>query len=937
MKVFKKSSISYILLVFTGLLLAACASKKKSDKKVSFMKNLTAHYNIYYNASVLLQSAEDEVRDAYKDDFNRRLEIFIVPNQNNADAGSDKLNEVIAKANRIALEKYESNWVDDAFLLLAKAEYYKTNFFNAAEYFSYVSQNFPKDQANTVDALVWHARSLFALDKNKEADSVLQRAYQMNVKRHRSELNAALANSYLLQNKLPEAETHLRKAISFSKNRYSKIRWSYILAQIQEAKGDIESAYSSYGKVVKSNASFEMSFNANLSQIRLKESANGAQFDKIATLHKMLKEDKNKEFKDQIFYQIGAAYEDKGKLDEAISFYQVAAHTEPGSQQQKALSYLRLAEINFDTLRNYSQAQLYYDSTLQTLPKEYPSYKNVSLMAQNLQYLADRLTIITHERELLTLADMSEADREDFVKQKIKEETIVASTNDNTSNIPGFNPTSNSLQTKSSGTFYFDNTTAISQGINEFKKKWGDRKLADNWRISAGVSNASVDHNIAGATVPLNLPQNNTANIDSLRANFLKQVPTTQAQKDISLNKIKNARYEIAMFYKEQLNDNEAATQELEQALSDYKLPDPKVAEIYYQLYRLYSEINTNKSDFYRQQLIKHFPESVYAKTLINPDFGKEKEAEERRLSNQYESIYNLVQGKQYKDAISQISGMESRLQSFPQQASRFAYLKALAIGYTEKPGVFVNELQNIQKRYPDDTLINGQIKKQLAFIENNKNAFYNRSTALISYDPNEIIPPLVKNKVNDKPVVVPDVPKEKQTPAPKALPAAKETQLAGKETPKTAETPLKTLEQATENIPAVEEVKAVKEPEKPKLINFSNNIRIRHAIVIDVKNVTINVAKPFAALTKHFYSNFAPGSVNLTIRTIDSSDKLIIVKGPFLNKDQAEKALAEISPSLAEILGLKKGEYETFVISDPNLLLINNTESLNQYLNFIK
>src|SRR5690606_14993424 len=126
-------------------------------------------------------------------------------------AETENLNEVINRANRIALEKYESNWVDDAFLLLAKAEYWKGNFFNAAEYFSYVSQNFPHEKNNTIEALVWHGKSLFALNKNKEADSVLQLAYAKNVKHYRAELNAALANSYILQNKLDDAEYHLKK------------------------------------------------------------------------------------------------------------------------------------------------------------------------------------------------------------------------------------------------------------------------------------------------------------------------------------------------------------------------------------------------------------------------------------------------------------------------------------------------------------------------------------------------------------------------------------------------------------------------------------------------------------------------------------------------------------------------------------------------------
>src|SRR5690606_3699756 len=167
--------------------------------------------------------------------------------------------------------------------------------------------------------------------------------------------------------------------------------------------------------------------------------------------------------------------------------------------------------------------------------------------------------------------------------------------------------------------------------------------------------------------------------------------------------------------------------------------------------------------------------------------------------------------------------------------------------------------------------------------------------------------------------------------------PSAKNIEITKGETSKTTTEAPKDILKSADNTLIVETDKMVKEPEKTKVINLSNNIRIKHAVVVDIKNATMNVPKPFAALTKHYYPTFAPGSVNLSIRTIGNTDKLIIVKGPFTNKDMAEKALTELSGSLSEMLGLKENEFTSFVISDPNLLLINSTESLNQYLNFIK
>ncbi len=917
----KRYSIYLILLLF--ILSGACAPRK-SEKKISVMKNLTAHYNIYYNASELLQESEKNIQFAYKDDYNQLLEIFPLPSVSASEAEQENLNEVINKANRIALEKFESNWVDDAFLLLARAEYLRGNYYNAAEYFSYVSSNFPDQKENTMEALVWQGKSLFALQEYEYADSVLHVAYDKNLKYHRALLNAALANSYLHQDKPEQAITHLKKAIGFTKNRYEKIRWSFILAQLQERTNNKEEAYKSYSKVVKSNAAFEMSFNANLAQIRLRENANGIEFDKIATLTRLLKEDKNKEFKDQIYYQIAETYAQQGELNLATDFYQTSAHVVNGSAKQKGLSFLRLAEINFDSLKNYSQAQLYYDSTLQFIPKEYPDYKNIAIKAQNLQYLADRLTLIEKQQELLRLASLPEEARISYADEQIKKELDQQQAiQTEILNAPLTGITDFSQFNKSGGTFYFDNSMAISQGLNEFKKRWGNRKLEDNWRISSGVTNLNTGQNTINNLTnnAINSDLKTTAeNIDSLRNNILKAVPLKAEDRAIAENKIRTARYEIAMFYKDVLGDHAAAIEALEKLVTEYKSNDQKVAELYFQLYRLYEPISAARSEQYKQELLRKYPASIFSNSLMNPDFGKEEETTLNNLTKEYYAIYNNYQQKKYSQVISSINSLETQLSKYPKEAAQFQYLKSLAIGHTEKAPVFIASLNQVISAYPDNEAVTPLAKAQLNFIEKNRETFHNRPTALLDYDPNERV------ATNTEQVIIPRLDPQEDLPM--------STKTVAPATPVTAAKPAETL---VAKIPSNEVAPKPVEPDKPKLIAFSNNPRIKHVIVINIKNSTLNVARPFAALTKYFYSKFEPSTVNLTIRTIGNSDKLIAVRAQLNTKEQAEKALAELSPSLKEILNLDPNEYTAFVISEANLLLINNTESLNQYLNYNK
>src|SRR5690606_281267 len=98
---------------------------------------------------------------------------------------------------------------------------------------------------------------------------------------------------------------------------------------------------------------------------------------------------------------------------------------------------------------------------------------------------------------------------------------------------------------KSGGTFYFDNSMAISQGLNEFKKRWGNRKLEDNWRISSGITNLNAgqntNNNLTNNAINNDL-KTHSENVDSLRNNILKAIPLTANDQAIAENKIKIAR-----------------------------------------------------------------------------------------------------------------------------------------------------------------------------------------------------------------------------------------------------------------------------------------------------------------------------------------------------------------------------------------------------------
>ena len=73
-----------------------------------------------------------------------------------------------------------------------------------------------------------------------------------------------------------EGEEMARQAIHYSHDKNQRLRWTFIMAQLQELNNKTADAYKNYSRIVNSNAPFEMAFNANLNRIRIQDNQNGA-------------------------------------------------------------------------------------------------------------------------------------------------------------------------------------------------------------------------------------------------------------------------------------------------------------------------------------------------------------------------------------------------------------------------------------------------------------------------------------------------------------------------------------------------------------------------------------------------------------------------------------------------------------------------------------
>jgi len=886
------------------LALAACDTQKQTVASRG-MQNLTAHYNILYNANQIIEESERNIHVATFDDYDRLISVYQEPTEAVAQAETKNLDQAILKANVIANEKSLSNYVDDAYFLIAKANHLKANFYNASEFFTYLYTSYPEEKELRQASLAWKARSLMESGRFEEAEMTLDSAFKYikTEKESVGDIHAARAQLHLYARQDEQAITQLEQAIKNSNNKQNKIRWIYLLAQLQQLTKNTEAAYDNYTEVVKSNAPFDMAFNANLSRISIRDEQSGNNVSRSQRLRALLKDDKNKDFIDQIYFQIANSYAAERNLDKAIENLNLSIKNSTKNLTQKGLSYKNLAEIYFDQ-SDFVKSKAYYDSTLAVLPKTHPEYELINKKTSNLELLADRLTTISIQDTLQMLASLPETDRELRIGALVREQTLKALNSASASanaSLPG--PTQALANSVKEGKFYFNNSIALSQGLIDFKKRWGNRKLEDNWRRSQKSASdlnttLSPDQNIANNPFQQPGTDATAANIETIRRTFIEGMPLTAEQKLISDQKIAAAYYDIGNYYRDVSLDSAEALNTYEKLLVRFPENSNKLA-IYYNLYRLNINVNKQRSDEFKNILIKDFPDSPFARIILDPEYNQRSDEQEIAFNRFYNEGYDLYSGKKYNEVLSHI---DTYGQSFTGRAlpAQLDYLRSLAIGRTQKLPQLEKAFKELVNAYPDDKLIVPLVKEHLAFIDSNRIMLDQRVVALVDNDPNR--DRFVQEPLNEPVPVVTATNKKLETSPTEKSPAT----------------------DPVANVPLEENSFFVKE--EAALFYF----------VVSISDPSVNLSSSRFGIGQFNRINLPQAGIKHQLKTVNRQNQLIFV-GPFEGRVAAQNYFNSINPMMKEIMKIPAAKYTTFYINQQNLDKISDRATLDQYVEFYK
>jgi tetratricopeptide (TPR) repeat protein len=388
----------------------SCSTQKESVLGKG-MHNLTAKYNYLYQANLILDIYESQQRDSNGTNFQEILPAYITADY--LQSLTSEPDKVIEKAKTVIAEKSNSKYMAEAYLLLAKANFLKGNYFLSHAYYEYVVQAFPENPTTQVKGLDGQARSLLQLGNYNSATLLLNKLSLAlpGVKKIKAEPLATLAQANIISQEYTAAIRYLEASLKEGGTKYDRLRRTYLLAQLEERQKNYPKALAHYLKVQKSNAPFDLYFNSVLNRIKI-NSLQQQGTDKKQEIKSLIKDGKNAAYADQLYYELAQAHAKEHNFKLALENYQHALKANTTNGYQKGKIYRQLALLNAKHLKKHTQARLYYDSALIALPKIDADYEQVAKAHKNMEYLSSRYEIIARQDSLQHLATLPAEERQ---------------------------------------------------------------------------------------------------------------------------------------------------------------------------------------------------------------------------------------------------------------------------------------------------------------------------------------------------------------------------------------------------------------------------------------------------------------------------------------------------------------------------------------------
>ncbi|MBC7382048.1 MAG: tetratricopeptide repeat protein [Bacteroidia bacterium] len=691
---------------------------------------LTGHYNIYFNGEQKLLDAIRQLEASHRDDFTKVLSVYPLGTAESAKSTGNVLDEAIKKFSGTIQMHTIGSYTDDSYYLLGQCRYYKQDYFAAIETYQYIIGKYKESEYKNLSTC-WIARCYVGLDKMGEAEALmgLLLANKNFNKKEIALIYATAADINIKLEKTGSAIENLNKALTGQLTKDQKIRYNYILGQLcLQANKKPEATYH-FNRVLKYIPTYDFAFNANISLTQIYEINDKRSVARVRkSLKKMADDDKNIDYRDQIYFELGKLELLQKNYPQAVKNFQSSVALSTKNRNQKALSYYELAKLYFYQ-KDFKPAQAYYDTTVQTLDPKDKNFESINQTKIVLSELINNLLVYETEDSLQKLSNLSknalERKIDSWITEEAKKNAIDAKlakkkakevanikNNENQNFVPSPNL---GLPGAGSTAWYFYNSTLMTNGVSEFSnvKKWGQRPNEDYWRIAAKEKPKEIISEVANSSETDTtskqpdaaknelVPEQSTVTLtgNPQKDKWIKNVPFTKAQKQNSNSKMLESLHNLGLIYYNRLKNYTESIKYFEMMEKKYPVNEYEPDAYYYE-YKSYTDLKqTEKATSYKSQLIKEYPAHPYSLLLQNITIKSAENDNNKALVSMYESMYDAYKNNNCLQAMLIKSDLDK---TFPGNNFRPKYelLNAFCIGKTQNKDAFKKALIEVSNNF---------------------------------------------------------------------------------------------------------------------------------------------------------------------------------------------------------------------------------------------
>ena len=921
-------------------------------------QNTVSQFNFLFNAEEELNENILKARNEYVDDYTTLISFY---DYDLSVTSKNSIDSIIYRCNaNIVLHDLRSNWVDDAYLLLAKAYLFHKDFDTAGSILQFINYSFDEKQdgmdlpigsnlRNTKgkfsiataennrffenlnvrnESMIWQARNYIEKEEWNEGISLLQllEADAIFPKRLYPFLNEQLAYGYYQMEMYDKAAAALEKGINNAPDDAAKTRWYYLLGQLWQKADKWDKAYPWFKKANQNAVNPIISVYAKISMISYDaKNANNAWEELAYSLEKMIKRDKYKPYADIIYFEMAKLAIQNNAYTKANDWLIQSIKKNGSNLKQKQKAFELLGDINYSN-NYYSIAKLAYDSVSIVL-KTNPNYESIQARKKWLSTISTNEKIVEAQDTLQYIYQLNPSNQEAYFKlwqkrTKIETEFLKdifldktpnstknsQQDNDAINNFSSLN--NNSFSNNSNSDFYFDNRSVLVQGKQNFTQKWGQRPNVDSWRRKTSLMNAtsSLSNQDASSTGF----QNNTSK-DSLQNRSL-----SKDEKENSKADEKGNSYEMitdgSSYIKSKQDWNKAAlanAQTFLLELNDFERAYPLYTKVIannidtaiteramLDLASHYLHENLNeKSDSIIKIVEDRFPKGFYATKKKESSLKQKKEAD---VLNDYKEAYFLSQIGNWESLAALSNQLNTDLRR-TKWYTPFKFIQVKMYAQQRMDSVAIVLLDSIVLQNTNEK-IRDRAKNILEELKNRKQTESYLTNLNLSKEILDTIA-LVNTAAISKP-------NKKDNPIKNDNSNVKDT----------------TTTKQIATIPII------------SALPFTNDSSEQYYIAFATQKVSATFVKEMqTAFTYLNNDEFIKQKLNVTYIQFNENSYIVWI-GPFVNNLDAKTYMNKVKPRLStEIISfVPSKQYEIYLLSKSNILLIKDEADLKQYQQYM-